>query len=89
MAFRPNALRSVMGRLSVPERETDEIVEIMQGGLDDLATKADIARLEKQMAEMQAAMAELKAWIADKLLIALGILLATAAVAVAATEAIP
>lgn len=89
MAFRPNALRSVMGGLSVPERETDEIVEIMQGGLDDLATKADIARLEKQMAEMQAAMAELKAWIADKLLIALGILLATAAVAVAATEAIP
>ena len=72
MVSRPNALRSVMGRLSVPKRETDEIVE---DSLDDVATKADIA--------------ELKAWIADKLLITLGVALAIAAVAVAVAEAIP
>lgn len=82
MAFRPTALRSVMGRLSVPEQETGEIVEIVEDSLDDLATKADIARLEKQIAEMQA-------WIADKLLLTLGIVLAIAAVAVAVAEAIP
>ena len=89
MAFRPHALRGVMGRLSVPEDDAEEIVEIVQGSLDNLATKADIARLEKQMTEMQADIAELKAWISDKLLIALGIVLAIAAVAVAAAEAIP
>lgn len=50
--------------------------------MDDLATKADIARLEKRMAEMQAC-------ISDKLLIALGVALAIAAVAVAVAEAIP
>ncbi len=75
MAFRPNALRGVMGRLNVPNDDAEEIVEIVEGSLDDLATKADIA--------------ELKAWISDKLLVALGVALAIAAVAVAVAEAIP
>ncbi len=73
------APRCVMERLSVPGREADATVE---DGLREPATKADIVGLERQIAE-------LKAWIARKFLVALGVSIAIAAIAVAAAEAIP
>ena len=73
------APRYVMERLSVPGQEPDATVE---DRLRELATKADIAGLERQIAE-------LKAWIARKFLVASGVAMAIAAIAVAVAEAIP
>ena len=81
MVFRLSALRSAMGRRSVPD-DAEEIVEGVEDGLDAPATSADIDGLQTDLAE-------LKAWLARQMLITLCILILIVTIAVAASKAIP